>query len=262
MFIFPDNYAFMCYFCSKTAREPKEIIEHSCKYHLQPGRKFSMRKKLLDESTGFFHYASTHFDLELNSIATKLHNGYKVYIDAEKKRISFKRPLVTDKVGDSSVPENKTRDNQLSEVVPHDTQTSTLKELQAILPTLVQFLEDIGRSEDFLSSLTAISTGRLSLDNMALHLFLDIGQLLRTPQNMMKYSKTSIDFWTVIQKLFKGKAIRFFKGATSHKEIRGTNACKLNFHCTFLRQIFSAKLSICSKNIQNLGCYSIHLFKQ
>ena len=67
--------------------------------------------------------------------------------------------------------------------------------------------------DDFVAVLKAIWNKNLSVKNITLHLLLDIGQFLRqnTVYNI-RYHLTTLNYRTVFNKLFKGKAIKFFRG--------------------------------------------------
>ena len=81
---------------------------------------------------------------------------------------------------------------------------------------MIEKFKEIDRQEDFISILEAIVEGRLSMENICLHLLLDIGQKLGTEHSAsVRYSKTTIDFWLIVQNLFQGKATRFFRGFNS-----------------------------------------------
>jgi hypothetical protein len=75
---------------------------------------------------------------------------------------------------------------------------------------VVSALQSVGRCDDFISVLQSISNGKLDIRNLALRLLLDVGKFLNC--NQMRYSQTSIYFWLLIQKLFKGKVLCFFRG--------------------------------------------------
>ena len=71
-----------------------------------------------------------------------------------------------------------------------------------------------GRGEDFMAVLSSLSNGTLHPSNIALHLLLDIGNLLsQVSCRHIRYNKTSLDFWAIVHGLFKGKATRFFRGS-------------------------------------------------
>ena len=64
-------------------------------------------------------------------------------------------------------------------------------------------LESMGRANDFGAVLKASVSGNL-LDNMALHLLLDVGTFLKQSTcHSMRYSQTSKDFWLAVSKIFK-----------------------------------------------------------
>ena len=156
-------------------------------------------------------YSSVHFPCTLFSIKQKLEAGYKYVIDLETKIVRFKRVRtdskdedhVTDASGDSAGGHHWTLANPDCE---DDIRDVASKVLEIILET--------GRGKDFVSVLKCISTGALPVENIALQLFLDIGQFLSVQTvNQLRYSQAGIDFWTVVRKLFKEKAInRFFRG--------------------------------------------------
>ena len=75
-------------------------------------------------------------------------------------------------------------------------------------------MRSIWRADDFKSVLDAIGNGKL-IDNIVLNLLQDVGKLPRqgTSVKNMRYSKTSLDFGTMVEKLFKGKAVSFFQRA-------------------------------------------------
>ena len=55
------------------------------------------------------------------------------------------------------------------------------------------------------------------MNNIALNLLLDLRQYLNQQSStQMRYSQTSLDFWLVVKKLFKGKGVRFFTGCKTH----------------------------------------------
>ena len=82
---------------------------------------------------------------------------------------------------------------------------------------MLKFLGEEGRRVDLITIIESIVSGKLSIKNIALNLLLDLGQYLnQTSSGLMRYSKTTLDFWTIVQKLFKGKGIRFFTGEKSH----------------------------------------------
>ena len=74
-------------------------------------------------------------------------------------------------------------------------------------------MESNGRRNDFVKTLKSIADKTLPINNIALNLLLDIGRFLdcNTVHNM-RYNKTTLDFWTIFHKLFRGKGIRFMRG--------------------------------------------------
>ena len=102
-------------------------------------------------------------------------------------------------------------------------------------------IKETGRGNDFLSLITEISNGQLEPHHIALHLLLDVGNFLpnETVYNM-RYTDVTLDFWSCVYRLFKGKATRFFRGPMSYKadmidgKTRGLSASQhrcLIMHC-------------------------------
>ena len=93
---------------------------------------------------------------------------------------------------------------------------TTESELIKLMPQVLEVLKAQGRDDDFMSAIKGLANGTLSVDNMPLHLLLDVGQYVRESENdnigAMRYSKTSVDYWTVIRKLLHQKGITFLKG--------------------------------------------------
>ena len=89
---------------------------------------------------------------------------------------------------------------------------SEIIELNKLLPDVISALKEMGREQDFVSVLRNIADRKITR-NVALHLLLDVGQFLRQETvHGMRYSEVTKDFWTLVQKMFKGKGVRFFLG--------------------------------------------------
>lgn len=82
-----------------------------------------------------------------------------------------------------------------------------------LLDKVYDVLEKIGRKQDFAMLLEVIASGVLPTTNIALHLLLDIGKFFRHGKvNAMRYNDISLNFWTVVMKMFKLRGVRFFRG--------------------------------------------------
>ena len=89
--------------------------------------------------------------------------------------------------------------------------------LADLLPRVLMGLKETNRENDFVSVIKCLASGKLSMNNIALSLLLDLGQYLNQQSStQMRYSQTSLDFWVVVQKLFKCKGVRFFTGCKTH----------------------------------------------
>ena len=145
-------------------------------------------------------------------------------LDLEQSQIRFKQPVKPadpDDVEDVGNP-------QLDD--------SDIKSIQDLVPDLISMMEAVGRREDFVKKLKSIADKTLDIQNIALSLLLDIGQFLNcNTVNSMRYHQTSLDFWSVFHKIFRGKGIRFMRGLKASKvdldhdrPVKPTD-CKLNF---------------------------------
>jgi hypothetical protein len=165
-------------------------------------------------------------------VKTKLDGGHKMTFDEDTCEIHFKRKL-SDKNPCTHSPNGNpakkircedpeaTHQNSSTEDPPKKEEEIEYR-LAQYLPQLIEKLKTIGRSEDFFNVVEAIVIGKLRLENIALHLLLDIGLFLSVESSSeMRYSQTSIDFWLVVQKLFKGKGLRFFRGIRSANRMKG-----------------------------------------
>ena len=127
--------------------------------------------------------------------------GSVLLIDSDSATVRIKR---TAEAGIENVEtENEEECAQTSEIQCDDT-----------LHQVNTFLEKLGqRGQDFLSLINAVSDGRLPVDNIALHLLLDIGQFFRQKTvHSMRYSTVSLHYWLLVDKLFGDRAVRFFRG--------------------------------------------------
>ena len=127
-------------------------------------------------------------------------------LDLEQSQIRFKQPVKPadpDDVEDVGNP-------QLDD--------SDIKSIQDLVPGLISMMEAVGRREDFVKKLKSIADKTLDIQNIALSLLLDIGQFLNcNTVNSMRYHQTSLDFWSVFHKIFRGKGIRFMRGLKASK---------------------------------------------
>ena len=68
------------------------------------------------------------------------------------------------------------------------------------------------RACDFISVLNGIINGDLN-GNISVPLLLDVGHFIRQGSvHSVRYSDTTKTFWTLVQTLFMGRGIRFYKG--------------------------------------------------
>ena len=193
----------MCYYCTKAAASGTDLVGHQLLHHLdqETERKFSIRKLEFDESLGYKIYRSKHFGVPLTELQKQQKDGKKIYIDEEQQKVLYKRPVTY-----SSDEHSDEYDSSID---------------QQTISNGLKVLQSIGRDQDFVAVMEALANGKLSTKNMALHLLLDVGMQLRNEQFQVRYSQTTLDFWLIVQKLFRGKGIRFFRGFSGACEREG-----------------------------------------
>ena len=139
-------------------------------------------------------------------------------------------------------------------------------QIKQLVPTVMETLKESGQVEDFVSVLHGIQSGALS-HNISLHLLLDIGQYLRkqaqSSTHSMRYSAVSIKFWLLVQKLFHGKAIRFFNGFSGNEGQEGHQKLGMNFAVPSRSVLFKAGAAY-KTNTKNPGIIGdlLHCFAQ
>ena len=225
-----DSY--ICYHCNKSSETLAEIVNHELKHHVGRNRQLSVRKQILDPKSGHVQYKSKHFHKSLEEVKERLDDGDKMTLDEDYCEIHLKRskrPDTNCPHSSTNNPTKKERCERPDTKSPHsstENPTKTEEEIESrllqCLPQLLEKLKTIGRSEDFLHVIESIVLGKLRLENIALHLLLDVGHFLSVGSSSeMRYSQTSIDFWLVVQKLFKSKGLRFFRGIRSANRMKG-----------------------------------------
>ncbi|CAG2230153.1 unnamed protein product [Mytilus edulis] len=107
-------------------------------------------------------------------------------------------------------------------------------DLYSLLQDAASVLKERGRYDDFLTVLRCIAD-RTLIDNISLHLLLDVGNFYATNCIQgLRYSEETITFWVTVKKLFKGKGVNFFRGFKAQglekdKECISPKDCRINF---------------------------------
>jgi hypothetical protein len=164
---------------------------------------------------------SIHFGVPPVTVQNKLERGYKSIFDIEKSQIRFKRPLESTSNVDGEIEVDETDDKE----VTYEKQSSQRENLsedhqdrkknEEIFLAAIEVIKQSGRDQDFLTVLESLASGALDPQNIALQLFLDIGAFLTVETvNQVRYSNLTLNFWTLVKKLFHGKATSFFRGKT------------------------------------------------
>lgn len=216
----------MCYYCTKKTSSDVDIINHLTENHQD--NEFCFWQSFLNENTGLLCYQAKHFQMKCSDL-----KGKKISLDPCVPTLRVKREanitIITEmneqdeeKTGGNDFDDEgtKTEDDASMENMYPDGNNDDLQELTEMLPEVIDVLKGMGRTEDFVSVLQSIRDETLN-NNIALHLLLDIGQFLRqSTVHSMRYSKISINFWLLVQKLFKRKATRFFRGIKGQGKLK------------------------------------------
>ena len=209
---FPSDYTmsdanFMCYYCNKCGSDSHDILTHELKNHCDNSNAFTVRVRRLDQSTGNMEYVSQHYGIKLCDIKLRLESGSKVIIDTDEKKVRFKQ---TNNPETESIPQQVSDSSTESDEV-------LFERMRHLLPDVMKILKESNREKYFISMLECLVSGKLSVHNISLNLLLDLAQYLNlVSSGQMRYSQTSLDFWLIVKKLFKGKGIRFFSGCKTN----------------------------------------------
>merc|ERR1712082_576993 len=169
-----------------------------------PDEMFSVWVFELNEKTGMLGYQRKKFNMETKKLKCLQEKGTKFIVDFTTLQIRVKRV-------NKPVPPEDHSDMPVTSEAPDDT-NQELKDVIAILPKVITALKEIDREKDFICILNNIANGQIT-GHIALHLLLDVGQFLRQQTvHSMRYSDISKNFWTLVQKICKGKGLRFFSG--------------------------------------------------
>ena len=163
---------------------------------------------------------SIHFGRTPATVQNKLEQGYKCIFDTDAQKIRFKRPMenketADEEVAEQNVAEEKEVDEKkvLSGKDISCEEDGERKKNEEIFHAAINVVKESGRDQDFLAVLEGLASGALNPHNIAVQLFLDIGAFLSAETvNNVRYSSLTLNFWTLVKKLFHGKATNFFRG--------------------------------------------------
>ena len=207
-----DRY--LCYYCDVASGIANHILEHEIRHHCAGENRFSLRKRTLDISSEKMTYVSQHYGVMLTDAAERMALRNDFIIDSESITIRFKRKNEDSNQHDKCCSGNSSsiydRTNAtLRNQTEHEGKMDLLllEKLRGMLPEVLAALKSIGRRKDFIDVVESIVDGKLSIHNIAL----DLGHYLQLNYtSQMRYNEISLNLWTEVQKLFKGKAVRFF----------------------------------------------------
>lgn len=202
----------MCYYCPTQQHTIDNLLDHYFRNHAND--KLKLRKRDLDSEDGTVKYIAVHFGINVKDFKDRIEKGQTYNINFETTTIQFKR-----KHSDKTIPDDQSSKRQLLDNTDNTENEKQETKFQAdgkdieTFKSALEVLKTHGNSDNFMAVLTLLSNGTLHPSNIALHLLLDIGNLLSQASfTQVRYSKTTLDFWAIVHRLFKGKATRFFRG--------------------------------------------------
>ena len=135
---------------------------------------------------------------------------------------NFSEPKLT------QVPVTIDNDNDASNDSYHEPNVHTDSELDLICSAL-QKLEECNMKDEFITFFKLVIHNKFPLQNLALHLFLDVVRFhgLKNP-SQMTYSPNIKLFWKTGQHLFKGKFLRFMGGLKHSGQLQNCTQSELN----------------------------------
>ena len=138
--------------------------------------------------------------------------------DTDSQMILFKRPMEKLETDDKESEQNTAKikeeaEKKASSEIDNSRDKNEEIKNEEIFRAAIAVIKESGRDQDFLAVLEGQASGALSPHNIALQLFLDIGIFLSAQTvHKVRYSNLTLNFWTLVKKLFHGKAISFFRG--------------------------------------------------
>ena len=167
----------------------------------------SIRQKVLDPKTAAMAWQYVHFGIPLHEVRDLCQKTKHVVIDMTNKTLQY------EKSSEESTDLDTVEFDEMEAVVNDPNMDPTDEELLQTIRDTYNVIEQQGRGRDFLSVLNAISRRTLSAANITVQLFLDIGSFLSVERvSCVRYNPLTMNFWSTVYKLFKGKALRFFRG--------------------------------------------------
>ena len=196
-----------CYYCPLESSSVNVIIKHYATSHGES--QFSIRHKILHEETGIFNYKSAHFPMRARDIVELVRSGQTCIVDVQNAKISFTKT-------DTKIPDvnGDTMDTvPVRDEAPHADDRPEYTCTKELINRVIDVIGQSGRRDDFISVLGALADGTLDADHISMHLLLDIVNFLSAETiSSVRYSNTTLDFWSLVFKMFRGKATRFFRG--------------------------------------------------
>ena len=187
------------------------MLTHNIQNHSD--KDFKIRRRILNDVSGELLMRSVHFPINISDIKKRLGEGKKCIIDVDHSTIRFKRPKTDCETAFNSKEEEIINVTPIENNINHPIENSGDEDTEKFKKTL-EVIKESGRGDDFISVLDGIISGTLDPKNIAFHLMLDIGNFLssETIKNV-RYNTVTMDFWSVVYKMFRGKATRFFRGS-------------------------------------------------
>ena len=206
------------------------IFQHYVRNHTS--EKFSIRRVILKEDTGDFMLQSVHFPLKVCDIVKRAKDGQECRFNIDSARLTFIE--APEHARDDEDRSDRTAVPDLCEAPPGTMAEESL-DVQDICMRAMEAVKQTGRGQDFVSVLTALANGTLEPENIVVHCLLDIGNFLSAESlRNVRYNTTTLDFWSLVYKMFRGKATRFFRGTMSASNDKTEGKTELNYYYGYL----------------------------
>lgn len=157
-----------------------------------------MRRQFLNEHNGQLMFRSVHFPIHISDIVKEIESGKQCTVDLDAAKIYFQEFTgnINTSEPDESKPENMQNDTIIEKSKADEKECTRDDTLQELFEKTNKLFEETGRGDDFKAVLRAFSNGTLNPQNIAVHLLLDIGNLLSSSSfKNVRYSDTTLDFY-------------------------------------------------------------------
>lgn len=157
----------------------------------------------------------------------------------------------TEKESDAGEEPLRWQDTYEPSFTDSDYNSDALRELQILLPEVMQELKRNGHDETFLKFCKLLAFEEFPTNNICFLLFTDLVELLyNTETCQMRYNDISIKFWQMGYRIFGGKFLRFMSGpkcqgtileGTEQRGSQDSKSAKINFAIPARQNLFRSE---------------------